>query len=138
MFTSSQNATHLIPSMMFKPLFRKNYYFLTKLVWSLPHNTSECLSRHSQPFPHSIKEQSDVQNALNTPQGEPFNAIIHWLLQPSESSSVYQYQLSSVFIIHSLVLLKFQCTIKHFILSFCAKLNVISENYLSPSEMMQY
>jgi len=45
-------------SMMFKPLFKPNNYFLTGLH---PHT----FERLSSLFPHSIKEQSDVQTALN-------------------------------------------------------------------------
>lgn len=29
---------------MIKPLFKQNYYFLTKLVWDLEHHPSDCLS----------------------------------------------------------------------------------------------
>ena len=60
--------------MMIKPLFQENYYFLTKQVWSLQYHTFENLSPS---FPLSTKEQSDVQTALNRPQGKTFNAIIH-------------------------------------------------------------
>ena len=63
--------------MMSKPLFEENYNFLRKQVWSLQYHTFENLSL---PFPHSTKEQSDVQTELNRPQGETINAIIHWFL----------------------------------------------------------
>ena len=63
------NAAHLIQSMMFKSLFRQNYYCFTKRVWSLQHHTFE---RLSQSF-STTKEHT----ALNRPGEEkPFNAII--------------------------------------------------------------
>ena len=64
----AHTRTRLIQPMMSKPLFQENYYFLTKQVWSLQHHTFENLSPS---FPLSTKEQSDVQTALNRPQGRP-------------------------------------------------------------------
>ena len=51
---------------------------------------------------------------------------------------VFSYQLSLVLMIYSLISYKSQCTVKPFTLPFSVKLNAISENNLSLSEMTQY
>ena len=133
--------THLMQPMMFKPLFQENHDFLTKQVWSLQYHTFENLSLS---FTHSTKEQSDVQTALKRPQGETFNDIIHWFLQPKRVtqyltsftlfpcflSIVFSYHLSLGLIVYSLILFNSQNTVKPFILPFSVKLGAISENNL--------
>ena len=93
--------------MMFKPLFQENHDFLTKQVWSFQYHTFKNLSLS---FPHSTKEQSDVQTALKRPQRETFNAIIHWFFTTQESNIVFNiiYSFSLLFVNCILLSLKFR------------------------------
>lgn len=131
----------MIQSMMFELCFKQNYYFLFPQEGGFgvltPHLWKSVLGSFSQYRRILGCTDWTQQTQGEQPRRVTYCLISIYIVLPF-CQITFPSQVSSIFIIHSLISFKSQARIKCLILSFSVKCNAISENNLSPKEKMQY